>query len=195
MQRTDTVRFAYADPPYPGCAHYYLKENPNACEVDHVALLARLVSEYPDGWALSTSSAALRDVLGMCPADVRIAAWCKPFAAWKISKNEEGRAAMAPYAWEPVIFRTTSRAERAERRGVFCRDFLLESPPLKQRVPGEKPPRFSWWVFSLLGASPGDEMDDLFPGSGAVTEAWRSWCEDWDRQGTLFEALDSSRGM
>lgn len=180
------MRFAYADPPYPGCAHYYLKENPNACEVDHAELVARLVRDYPDGWALSTSSVALRDVLALCPPGVRVASWCKPFAAWKISKNEDGKAAMAPYAWEPVIFTTRSRAERAERLGVFCRDFLLESPPLRQRVPGEKPHRFGWWVFSLLGAGPGDTMDDLFPGSGAVTEAWEAWCGRWDATGTLF---------
>jgi hypothetical protein len=164
-----------------------LKENPNACEVDHQALIGRLVTEYPDGWALSTSSAALRDVLSMCPPKVRVASWCKPFAAWKIPKNDDGKAAMAPYAWEPVIFTTTSKAERAERMGVFCRDFLLESPPMKQRVPGEKPTRFGWWVFSLLGAMPGDEMHDLFPGSGAITEAWDAWCGEWDTTGTLFE--------
>jgi hypothetical protein len=190
------MRFAYADPPYPGCAHYYLKENPNASEVDHAALISRLVSDYPDGWALSTHSPALRDLLPLCPPGTRVAAWCKPFAAWKIPKNEDGKAAAAPFAWEPVIYFTTSRAERAERaerRGVFCRDFLMESPPMKQRVPGEKPLRFSWWMFSLLGASPGDQMDDLFPGSGAVSEAWRSWCDEWDTQGTLF-AVDASSG-
>jgi len=181
------MRFAYADPPYPGCAHYYLKENPNASEVDHAELIARLVRDYPDGWALSTHSNALRDLLPLCPPKARVAAWCKPFAAWKITKNDEGRAAMAPYAWEPVIYITASRAERTERLGVFCRDFLLQSPPMKQRVPGEKPHRFSWWVFSLLGAGPGDEMHDLFPGSGAVTEAWRAWCGEWDTTGTLFD--------
>ena len=172
------MRFAYADPPYPGCAHIYLRENPSATEVDHAALLQRLVAEYPDGWALSTSSAALRDVLALCPPGVRVAAWCKPFAPWRIGKNDEGKAAFAPYTWEPVIFTTQSKRSREARLGVWCRDYLLESPPLKQRIPGEKPTRFGWWIFSLLGAGAGDEMHDLFPGSGAIGDAWSAWCGD-----------------
>jgi hypothetical protein len=31
---------------------------------------------------------------------------------------------------------------------------------------------FCRWLFGLLGAAPGDQLDDLFPGSGAVTRAW-----------------------
>lgn len=46
-------RIAYADPPYPGLAHYYIERR----EVDHVALLA--VLRTFDGWALSTSARAL----------------------------------------------------------------------------------------------------------------------------------------
>jgi hypothetical protein len=41
------VRFAYADPPYPGCAHYYEGHPDFAGEVDHAALINRLVDEYP----------------------------------------------------------------------------------------------------------------------------------------------------
>lgn len=178
------MRFAYADPPYPGCARYYLGENPAAKEVNHRILIGWLVSEFPDGWALSTSSTALRDVLAVAPPCVRIAAWCKPFATWKLG----GRATSVPYTWEPVLFFGGSPRERTKRLGVVCRDFVLASPPMRQRVPGEKPPAFSWWVFSMLGAEPGDEMVDVFPGSGAVGEAWRSWCGAWDKTGTLFES-------
>jgi hypothetical protein len=55
--------FAYADPPYPGKASLY----PEKTEVDHASLLERLTKNYPDGWALSTSSEALRDVLSLLP--------------------------------------------------------------------------------------------------------------------------------
>jgi hypothetical protein len=178
------VRFAYCDPPYPGCAHYYLRENPNAQEVNHALLIGSLCEDYPDGWALSTHANALRDLLPLCPPDVRVAAWCKPFATWKLG----GRGTSVPYTWEPVIVRGGGKRKRTKRLGVVCRDFVLASPPLRQRVPGEKPPAFSWWVFSMLGAEPGDEMVDLFPGSGAVGEAWRAWCGDWDTTGTLFAA-------
>lgn len=90
---------AYADPPYPGQARKHYRNDPShipAAEVDHAALIAQLCDEYPDGWALSTSSAALRDVLLLCPADVRVAAWVKPFAVFKPGVNPA-------YAWEPVI--------------------------------------------------------------------------------------------
>lgn len=38
-----------------------------------------------------------------------------------------------------------------------------------------KPPEFSVWMFRLLGARRGDELVDLFPGSGAVTRAWERY--------------------
>lgn len=69
------MRFAYADPPYVGQArkHY------NTEEVDHAALIHHLVVEYPDGWALSCSSPSLPKLLPLCPADIRVMAWVKPF--------------------------------------------------------------------------------------------------------------------
>lgn len=42
-------------------------------------------------------------------------------------------------------------------------------------VTGAKPPAFCRWLFAWLGARPGDEFDDLFPGSRAVTDAWRTF--------------------
>jgi DNA modification methylase len=40
-------------------------------------------------------------------------------------------------------------------------------------VIGAKPAAFCRWVFELLGAAPGDVLEDLFPGSGAVGRAWQ----------------------
>ena len=31
------------------------------------------------------------------------------------------------------------------------------------------------WIFDLLGAAPGDTLDDLFPGSGAIGRAWAAF--------------------
>ncbi|MGK5559207.1 hypothetical protein ACSNOI_47180, partial [Actinomadura kijaniata] len=60
---------------------------------------------------------------------------------------------------------------------------------LPGRVIGAKPAAFCRWVFDLLGATPGDTLDDLFPGSGAVTRAWAAFTGD-----ASFEALpDASR--
>ena len=48
------------------------------------------------------------------------------------------------------------------------------APPttLPGRVIGAKPAAVCRWIFDLLGAAPGDTLDGLFPGSGAVTRAW-----------------------
>lgn len=163
------MRFAYADPPYPGCANLY----PEKREVDHEQMIRHLCEEFPDGWALSTHSNALASLLPMCPGDVRVGAWVKPWAVWRL-----GGGASVPYTWEPVLWRSARGRDaiRTKRYGIVARDWIAVSPLMKQRVIGEKPRQFAWWVFALLGAGePGDEMVDLFPGSGAIGEAWDIW--------------------
>ncbi len=64
-------RVGYADPPYPGKAWMYRDQASYRGEVDHEALVASLVDEY-DGWALSTSSDALRAVLPLCPEGIKV---------------------------------------------------------------------------------------------------------------------------
>lgn len=152
------MRFAYADPPYPGQARKHYKSD----EVDHEALVARLCSEFPDGWALSTSSPALKSVLLLCPDDVRIAAWVKPFGIFKPGVNPA-------YVWEPVIFRGGRKRTRQE---PTVRDWVSANITLRKGLVGVKPLAFCQWLFDLLGMRPGDEFVDLFPGSGAVTAAW-----------------------
>jgi hypothetical protein len=108
----------------------------------------------------------LRDVLAVCPPDVRIAAWVKPFAAFKVGVNPA-------YAWEPVIFRPAPRKRPREEATV--RDWIAESITLKRGVHGAKPEAFCLWLFDLLGARDGDTLYDKYPGSGAVGEAWERW--------------------
>lgn len=178
------MRFAYADPPYPGMARKRYRDHPDfAGEVDHRELVDRLESEFPDGWALSTSTVALRDVLELCPAaerargrtrpgtGVRIAAWCKPM--------HQILPLSVQYAWEPVIVRG---GRQLPGRIPEVRDYVVASPTpwhAKRRHPtsivGTKPPEFCHWLFDVLGAQAGDELADLFPGSGAVGRAWREW--------------------
>lgn len=52
------------------------------------------------------------------------------------------------------------------------------------RVIGAKPATFARWMFDLLGALPGDELDDLFPGSGGIGRAWQVYT----RRGQLEDA-------
>lgn len=175
---------AYADPPYPGQSAKHYADHPDyAGEVDHGALIDRLLSDYPDGWALSTSSPALYEVQHLLaerdfytrpwwrsgPADYRVMAWVKPFAAYK-------RNVRVAYTWEPVVVRPAERLEGAQP----TRDHIAESITLKRGLTGVKPERFCHWLFAAMGLRPTDELHDLFPGSGAVSQAWERWTQQLD---------------
>lgn len=168
--RAGPRRFAYADPPYPGNSLRLYGDHPDyAGEVDHAALVDELVDEFPDGWALSTGAVNLRYVLPLCPGDVRVGAWVKPLMSLKPTASVQ-------FGWEPVIFR--GGRPRSPTDG-FVNDWVSVSPPRHNQIAGGligmKPRAFCFWVFDLLGALAGDELVDVFPGSGAVTEAWRGF--------------------
>ena len=114
----------------------------------------------------SLSSPTLRTILPMCPDDCRVAAWVKPFAAFKVGVNPA-------YAWEPVIFRG---GRKRDRTVDTVRDWHSEVITLKRGLPGAKPPGFAKWIVDLLGADvrKGDTIIDLFPGSGAMLGVWRT---------------------
>ena len=155
------MRIAYADPPYIGQAmKHYGRE-----EVDHLELIDRLVHDYPDGWALSLSSTTLQRILAMCPRGVRVGAWVKPFCSFKPGVNPA-------YAWEPVIF---SGGRKRARTEPTVRDWVAVNITLRKGLSGAKPRDFCFWLFDLLGMMEGDELIDLFPGTGAVTKAWKEW--------------------
>jgi hypothetical protein len=165
------MKFAYADPPYPGQSKRWYENHPDyAGEVDHAELIGRLCRDYPDGWALSTSAAALQQVLALCPTDVRIAIWHVTNSEHPGNCRSTTRSTWWN-SWEPVIVRGGSP-------GTTVRNLLAAtnlSGKDNGRIAGEKPAAFCRWLFRLLGARPGDELDDLFPGSGAVGEHWRDY--------------------
>lgn len=148
------MKFAYADPPYPGQEARY--EGPG---VNHPLLIAHLVNDF-DGWALSTSSPSLRDLLPLCPPDTRVASWSKPWASVKPGQR-------IIYSWEPVLFWTP---RRSTNRANSVRDSIRASVN-QNGFHGSKPHEFTMWVFGLLGIELADEFTDLFHGSGAVQEA------------------------
>jgi len=188
----DPARFAYADPPYPGLARRYY-----GCEeVDHTELVGRLVRDFPDGWALSTSAAALQSVLAICPAGVRVCIWVRPARAT--------RALRARNSFEPLIV-AGGRLRHVAVSSSTCRSELAATDASRSTpatsvaaagarpvaedlrdvlhwggrqhshpgaLVGMKPAAFCEWMFRLLGAAAGDELIDLFPGSGAVGRAW-----------------------
>lgn len=161
------MKFAYADPPYIGCAWKYRKvDNAEASEVDHAALISRLSSEYPDGWALSSHGKGLREILLACPPDVRVAAWVNTAAAPHAAER------VIP-AWEPVFYRSARRLRGRWGEPSITNALVLPGGTgrASERFLGAKPDAFTFWVLGLLGVEEGDTVDDLFPGSGAVGQA------------------------
>lgn len=162
------MKVAYADPPYPGCAHLYEDHPDYAGEVDHVDLFHDL-SSY-DGWLLHTSSVALHGVLNdaeKAGADgFRIMAWVKPFAAFK-------RNVSVAYAWEPVLVKPCRKPVVSQR--MVMRDWIAESITMQRGLTGAKPERVCRWAFEMLGMERTDVLHDLFPGTGAVARAYESW--------------------
>jgi hypothetical protein len=125
---------------------------------EHGRLMAALDRDY-DGWAFSLSSVSLPVLLPLAPAGVRIAAWVKPWAAFK-------RNVRCAYTWEPVIFRP-GRDSSADGAPV-TRDHLSAGMTMRRGLTGAKPEVFCQWVLNLLGWIPGDEVTDIFPGTGIM---------------------------
>jgi hypothetical protein len=167
------MRFAYADPPYLGQAKRYS----DRAEVNHRVLIGTLVREYPDGWALSCSSSSLRDLLPMCPPDVRVLAWTK---AWAVIRKHTHPT----YAWEPVLFRG---GRKRQGEPVYVYDWV-RSPFVARGFTGAKPEAFCRWLFRCFNAQPGDQLDDVFPGTGAVGQAWSRYVAELaNDQEALYE--------
>lgn len=163
------MNLSYADPPYPGRAHLYEGHPDYAGEVDHPALIERL--QTFDGWALSTSADALRDVLPLCPPEARVLAWVKHTIT---------------VSWEPLIVVSARPPDGALRDWIQVEPESFQwRPKPESYVIGQKPVPFCKWMFGWLGARPEDSLADLFPGSGAVASAW----EEWQRQPSLLLSL------
>jgi len=174
------MRLGYADPPYIGCAHLYRDHPDFAGEVDHAALIKRLEAEF-DGWVLHASATA-RSIAVLGPlvesTGARWCSWSKSFAAFK-------RNVSVAYAWEPVIIKAARKPVVSKRQ--INRDYIVAPVTMKRGLTGAKPEDVCHWAFELVGARPDDEIIDIFPGTGAVGRAWRTWREKFtlpsDKQG------------
>jgi hypothetical protein len=162
------MKLGYADPPYIGCAHLYKNHPDFAGEVDHAQLVTRLQAEF-DGWVLHTS-ATVEAIAVLAPLIVgtgaRWMAWTKPFAAFK-------RNVSVAFAWEPIIVKAARKPVVSKR--LIMRDYVDCSITMRRGLTGAKPETVCHWAFEMLGARPEDELVDLFPGTGAVMGAWRTW--------------------
>ena len=153
------MRFAYADPPYPGTARRY----PEKQEVDHGALVEHLRTF--DGWVLHTNPQNARAIAGLCP-EARMLAWLKRDAL-PVAK------AGLLYSWEPVFLVPLRRTQHWVRDSVASDSVTIGPPSGRfETYRGAKPAVVCRWIFLAAGLETADELTDLFPGSGAVTRAW-----------------------
>lgn len=162
----------YADPPYLGCGKLYASHHSNALDWDDPNEHARLIHQLEvkfDGWVLHLSatpdSIALYSKLTQ-GLGARWCSWVKGFAAFK-------RNVPVAYAWEPVIIKPMRKPVVSKR--LVMRDWIQESVTLKRGLTGAKPEAVCHWAFELAAARPEDELHDLFPGTGAVSKAWKTW--------------------
>ena len=105
-------------------------------------------------------------MLALCPPGVRVAAW---------HKGERVTCSRYPLsAWEPVIYHG-GRQLPGQRRAdsIACGVTPVSTRP--GHIIGAKPAAVCRWIFALLGAGPGDTLDDLYRGSGAVSRAWAAY--------------------
>lgn len=156
------LRLAYADPPYPERSHYYRDRPEYAGEVNQFAILRSLL-DY-NGWALSTSSLGVRLLAPSLPAAAKICVWVK---------THHPPAALGPGNVHEFVIVKPARL----RRGYLA-DALVAAVARggDSDLIGRKPVKFCAWLFELLGAAPGDDFDDVFPGSGVVSRCWNEFC-------------------
>jgi predicted nucleic acid-binding Zn ribbon protein len=172
------MRWAYADPPYPGCAHMYADQPEHEGEIDFEALLRQLRTTY-EHFALSTSARSLQRILPMLPREHRICPWIKP-------GHPHPKTYGLHNLWEPLIV-VGGRQRRPGKR-----DWLLAAPAHLggSTLVGRKPLAFWAFLFQAIGTQAGDTFDDLFPGSGMGTAAFREMCRSstGDRRFAELEA-------
>ena len=175
------MKFAYADPPYLGRAEYYRAHHADAMvwndPATHQALIDRLQAEYPDGWVLSLSEKSLRTILPMCPPSARVCAWITANARFA------GNRVPVRRHFEPVILcggrDYASTGNRAADYVVTAQEptgeprYRMVKHDLRsgKTFVGRKPQAFAGWMLDLLGVQRGDTVDDLFPGTGAISAA------------------------
>lgn len=172
------MKLAIADPPYLGRGvRWYgggrgssprwpaADNHPEAGRWDtpeaHMQLVEELTANY-DGWAIAMSADSLPLYLSVCPADVRVMVWHKRNAlpsGWRVMNT-----------WEPVVTRIPS-SRRARVKGHVATRDLLDAPNKPSGFVGSKPKEWTQWVLESLGYESGDEVADIFPGSGAVQRA------------------------
>ena len=112
----------------------------------------------------------------LCPPGTRVCVWRR-----RVRVSASKRALSA---WEPLLV-VGGREHATDVPQDLLDDLETDDVVLDEvldyrgrydsfngALVGMKPPEFSCFLFRQLGARPGDTLDDLYPGSGAVGRAW-----------------------
>ena len=158
------MKFAYADPPYYKQGKKLYGKLHDKAEVwdakqAHIDLIHKLMTEYPDGWALSCNPADLSWIM-QYHQDLRVCAWTKTF--------HQIRPTTVQYAWEAVLLHG---GRKDNKRKPMVRDWISCRIAMKKGLTGAKPLEFNLWILDLLNYQQGDQLDDLFPGTNGMAAA------------------------
>jgi hypothetical protein len=186
------MKFAYADPPYINQSKKHYKNHKDyAGEVNHKELINQLVKEYPDGWALSLSAVSLKEILNLCPDDVRVMIWVKPFHAWK-------KGVTPSYGYEPVIVyggRKRTEFGNKQVKALGFTDWVSANITLKKGLTGAKPQKFCLWLFEVLNVQPGDTLDDLYPGTEIVSNMFNWYIDQYKDDATDLKEISKNNAV
>ena len=135
------MKFAYADPPYLGMGKkMYGKLHSDASIWDEIEtqrnLVKKLISEYPDGWAMSCNPKDLQFLL--IDQNIRVCAWIKTF--------HQIRKTTVQYSWEAVLL-FGGRIDGNRRPMV--RDSISGIIAMRKGLKGSKPDYFNDWILDL----------------------------------------------
>lgn len=176
------MKLCIADPPYLGRAHRYYgvggfgaghgrqraDEHIAASDWDnpqtHVDLVRQLQRDY-DAWAIAMSIHSIGVYATTVPLDSRTG---YRFAAWVKPDGSVPSGSRIQTSWEPVLL-YVPQERRHWKSGRKVNDHVAVNAGGRNFM-GAKPPAWTRWVLDMLGYDPEtDTVDDLFPGSGAVS--------------------------
>ena len=177
------MKLAIADPPYLGRAVRWYGEggcgygngvnqadnHPEAYLWDipetHKQLVRDLERDF-DGWAIAMSVHSLSTYLDVVETDsrngIRVCVWHKTAAVTSGNRVTNN--------WEPVLVKMPA-GRKGWKSGASRTSDVMTCNPLRSGFVGSKPAEWTHWVLDLMGYMEGDEVVDLFNGSGAVANA------------------------
>lgn len=166
------MKFCYSDPPYHGMGKKLYDHPEWDSKESHIALVQRLVAEYPNGWVLSCNPRDVRWLLPAAPEEARLGTWVKTY--------HQIRPTTVQFAFENVIF---MGGRKDNGRKPMVRDWVSAPATRLKGLPGAKPPAFNDWVLQLLNFdSAQDQFDDMYPGTRGIEAAVQRATGKWEAE-------------